>query len=105
MYTRLFTPYPFINKKDRTVAECVYQNEVDKIEVTEEYQKSLLPESGYMTVEEYEAKSRAKTRKDIAEELFVAYNAWAGGSSNYRNRCFILSSKISNAFFKNVVQK
>ncbi len=61
--------YPFIKKKDRTVAECVYQNEVDKIEVTEEYEKSLLPESGYMTVEEYEAKSRAKTRKDIAEEI------------------------------------
>ena len=61
--------YPFIKKKDRTVAECVYQNEVDKIEVTEEYEKSLLPESGYMTVEEYEAKSRAKTRKEIAEEV------------------------------------
>lgn len=61
--------YPFIKKKDRTVAECVYQNEVDKVEVTEEYEKSLLPESGYMTVEEYEAKSRAKTRKDIAEEI------------------------------------
>ena len=61
--------YPFIKKKDRTVAECVYQNEVDKVEVTEAYEKSLLPESGYMTVEEYEAKSRAKTRKDIAEEI------------------------------------
>ena len=61
--------YPFIKKKDRTVAECVYQNEVDKVEVTEAYEKSLLPESGYMTVEEYEAKSRAKTRKDIAEEF------------------------------------
>ena len=61
--------YPFIKKKDRTVAECVYQNEVDKVEVTEAYEKSLLPESGYMTVEEYEAKSRAKTRKDIVEEI------------------------------------
>ena len=61
--------YPFIKKKDRTVAECVYQNEVNKVEITEEYEKSLLPESGYMTVEEYEAKSRAKTRKDMAEEV------------------------------------
>lgn len=61
--------YPFIKKKDRTVAECVYQNEVNKLEVTEAYEKSLLPESGYMTVEEYEAKSRAKTRKEMAEEI------------------------------------
>ena len=61
--------YPFIKKKDRTVAECVYQNEVNKVEVTEAYEKSLLPESGYMTVEEYEAKSRAKSRKEIAEEI------------------------------------
>lgn len=61
--------YPFIKKKDRTVAECIYQNEVDKIEITESYEKSLLPESGYMTVEEYEAKSRAKSRKEIAEEI------------------------------------
>ena len=61
--------YPFIKKKDRTVAEYVYQNKVNKLEVTEAYEKSLLPESGYMTEEEYEAKSRAKTRKDMAEEI------------------------------------
>ena len=60
--------YPFIKKKDRTVAECVYQNEVNKVEIKEAYEKSLLPESGYMTEEEYETKSRAKSRKEIAEE-------------------------------------
>ena len=61
--------YHFIKKRDRAVAECIYQNEVNKVEITEAYEKSLLPESGYMTVEEYEAKSRAKTRRDMIEEL------------------------------------
>lgn len=49
----------------------------------------------------YPIKGYEPSKDIIAEELFVAYNAWAGGSSNYRNRGFILSSKISNAFFKN----
>ena len=61
--------YPFIKKRDRVVAETLYQNEVDKIEETEKYEKSQLPESGYMTVEEYEAKSRAKSKKEMAEEV------------------------------------
>lgn len=60
---------PFIKRKDRVVAETLYQNEVNKIEETEKYEKSLLPESGYMTVEEYEAKSRAKSKKEMSEEL------------------------------------
>ena len=60
---------PFTKNKDRAVAEYIYQNKVNKIEVQEEYEKSKLPESGYMTVEEYEAKSRAKTRKDISGEV------------------------------------
>ncbi len=61
--------YPFIKKKDRVVAETLYQNEVNKIEELERYEKSKLPESGYMTVEEYEAKSRAKSKKEMAEEV------------------------------------
>ena len=60
--------YPIMKKRDRGVAECIYQNEVEKIEVTEKYEKSLLPESGYMTVEEYEAKSKAKTKAEITPE-------------------------------------
>lgn len=60
--------YPIMKKRDRGVAECIYQNEVEKIEVTEKYEKSLLPESGYMTVEEYEAKSKAKTKAEINPE-------------------------------------
>ena len=58
----------FIKKKDRIVAEEIYKNEVNKLEETEKYEKSKLPESGYMTVEEYEAKSRSKSKKEIAEE-------------------------------------
>jgi len=60
---------PFIKKKDRIVAEEIYKNEVNKLEETEKYEKSKLPESGYMTVEEYESKSRAKSKKEMAEEI------------------------------------
>ena len=60
---------PFTKRKDRVVAETLYQNEVNKIEESEKYQKSKMPESGYMTVEEYEAKSRAKSKKEITEEV------------------------------------
>ena len=55
--------YPYYKHKDRAVAECLYTNEVEKLEETEKYEKSRMPESGYMTVEEYEAKSRAKAKK------------------------------------------
>lgn len=57
--------YPIVKKNDRGAAECIYQNNVNKIEVTEKYEKSRMPESGYMTREEYEAKSRAKSKKEI----------------------------------------
>lgn len=60
---------PFIKKKDRIVAEEIYKNKVNKIEETEKYEKSRMPESGYMTVEEYESKSRAKTKKEVSAEL------------------------------------
>jgi hypothetical protein len=49
--------YPYMKKRDRVVAEEIYKNEVNKIEEYEKYEKSKLPESGYMTVEEYESKS------------------------------------------------
>lgn len=61
--------YPIDKKKDRVVAEEIYKNEVNKLEETEKYEKSRLPESGYMTVEEYEAKSRAKSKKEMAEDI------------------------------------
>lgn len=57
--------YPIMKKRDRGVAECIYQNEVEKVEVTEKYEKSIMPESGYMTVEDYEIKSRAKSKADM----------------------------------------
>ncbi|MCQ2753774.1 MAG: hypothetical protein MJ231_01865 [bacterium] len=57
--------HPIMKKRDTSVAECVYMNKVAKLEETEKYQKSKLPESGYMTVEEYEAASRAKAKAEI----------------------------------------
>jgi hypothetical protein len=61
--------YPFVKSKDRIVAEQIYQNKVNKLEATEKYERSKLPESGYMTVEEYESLSRAKSKKQISEEV------------------------------------
>lgn len=61
--------YNITKRQDRAVAECIYRNEVDKIGETEKYEKSRMPKSGYMTVEEYEAASRAKTKKEISAKI------------------------------------
>ena len=61
--------YPVMKRHDRQVAECIYQNNIDKIGETEKYEKSRLPESGYMTVAEYEAKSRALSKKEINAKI------------------------------------
>ena len=60
--------YPFMKRQDHIVAETIYRNEVDKIDEDEKYEKSRMPKSGYMTVEEYEAQSRAKTKREINKE-------------------------------------
>ena len=56
-------------KKDPQVSEIIYKNKVDKSDETEKYEKSRLPESGYMTVEEYESKSRPLTKKEINSKI------------------------------------
>ncbi len=61
--------YSVTKHQDRAVAEAIYKNEIDKVGETEKYEKSRMAESGYMTVAEYEAKSRAKTKKDINEDI------------------------------------
>ena len=61
--------YSITKHQDRAVAEAIYKNEIDKVGETEKYEKSRMAESGYMTVAEYEAKSRAKTKKDINEDI------------------------------------
>ena len=61
--------YPVIKRQDKVVAEYLYKNKVDKSDETEKYEKSRLPESGYMTVKEYESLSRAKTRKEINAKI------------------------------------
>lgn len=63
--------YPIMKKQDRAVAECIYEHNVSKLEATEKYEKSLLPKSGYMTVEEYEAESRAKTKREINAKILT----------------------------------
>ena len=58
-----------MKKQDRIVAETIYRNEVDKVGETEKYEKSRLPESGYMTVAEYEAKSRGQSKREISAKI------------------------------------
>ena len=66
--------YPFLKRSDHIVAETIYLNEVDKVDEKEKYEKSRLPESGYMTVEEYEALSRGKSKKEINDEILDKAN-------------------------------
>lgn len=61
--------YNLTRKNDRQVSEIIYRNKIDKIGETEKYEKSRLPESGYMTVAEYESKSRPQTKKEISAKL------------------------------------
>ncbi len=55
--------------KDQQISEIIYKNKVDKNDELEKYEKTKLPESGYMTVEEYEAKSRPLTRREISAQI------------------------------------
>lgn len=57
--------YPVYKRQNQQVAESIYKNKVNKLEETEKFEKSQMPKSGYMTVEEYEELSRAKTKEDI----------------------------------------
>ena len=56
-------------KSDTQVSEMVYKNKTDKKDEKEKFKKSRMPESGYMTVEEYESKSRALTKKEINAKI------------------------------------
>ena len=61
--------YSATKNSDTVVAETIYRNKVDKIGESEKYEKSRMAESGYMTVAEYEAKSRGKSRKEISDKV------------------------------------
>ena len=64
---------------NQQVSQTLYHNKVDKLDEKEKYKKSKLPESGYMTVEEYEQKSRGLTRKEINEsKCTYMFIAWFG---------------------------
>ena len=54
---------------DKQVSETIYRNKVDKSDEKVKFEKSRLPESGYMTVEEYEQKSKALTKRTISAEI------------------------------------
>ena len=54
--------------QNQQVSETIYHNKIDKQDAKEKYKRGKLPESGYMTVEEYEQKSRGLTRKEINEK-------------------------------------
>ncbi len=56
-------------RQDKQVSEIIYKNKIDKLDEKEKYKKSKLPESGYMTLEEYEEKSRALSRKNISDKV------------------------------------
>ena len=56
-------------RHDKQISEMLYKNKINKEEETQKYKKSQLPESGYMTVEEYEAKSRPLTKKEISAQI------------------------------------
>ena len=55
-------------RQDQQISEMVYKNKIDKKDEKDRYKKSTLPESGYMTLEEYEVKARGLTRKEINEK-------------------------------------
>ena len=54
--------------QDKQVSETLYHNKVDKMDAKEKFERSKLPESGYMTVEEYEHRSKGLTRKEINDK-------------------------------------
>ncbi len=59
----------FLKKRKNNSLQLKSPKQQKKEQERIKYEKSKLPESGYMTLEEYEEKSRAKTRKEIAEEV------------------------------------
>ena len=54
--------------QNQQVSETIYRNKIDKADEKVKFKKSKLPESGYMTVQEYEQKSIGLTRKEINDK-------------------------------------
>ena len=53
---------------DKHISDTLYHNKIDKQDAKEQFMKSKMPKSGYMTVEEYESLSRGLTRREINEK-------------------------------------
>ena len=56
-------------RQDHQVSELVYRNKVNRSDEKEKYKKSILPKSGYMTVEEYESESRPLSKREISAKI------------------------------------
>ena len=56
-------------RQDKQVSEMLYINKVNKQDEKEKYKKSVLPKSGYMTLEEYESASRPLSKKEINAKI------------------------------------
>ena len=59
---------PFIRENPPAVKEYKHQQKADKQELKEEYEKSKIPESGFMLRSEYEEKSLSKDKNTIEIE-------------------------------------
>ena len=59
---------PFIRENPPAVKEYEYQQKAEKQELKEEYEKSKMPESGFMLRSEYEEKSLSKDKNTIEIE-------------------------------------
>ncbi len=62
------TEIPFLREKPPVAKEYEYQHKADKKEVKEEYEKSKMPESGFMLRSEYEERSLSKDKNTIEVE-------------------------------------
>ena len=56
---------PYIKQKTQIEREYKYQHEADKRELKEDYEKSKLPESGFMLRSEYEERSLSKDKNTV----------------------------------------
>ena len=62
------TEIPYLREKPPIAKEYEYQHKADKKELKEEYEKSKMPESGFMLRSEYEERSLSKDKNTVEIE-------------------------------------
>ena len=55
-------------RHDKHISDTLYYNKIDKQDAKEQFKRSKMPKSGYMTLDEYESLSRGLTRREINEK-------------------------------------